>query len=135
MSTAAHLGSGSRGAEELLTPPAEAGAAPGIAAGNLGDAKPIPPAVPRVSPFGLVLSAEGTLRQGLLSLADQAVVSATNFATGVIVARTCSREELGLYMLGFSVILLATDLQTSLISTPYMVYAPRLKGRAHALYT
>jgi O-antigen/teichoic acid export membrane protein len=28
-----------------------------------------------------------------------------------------------------------TDLQTSLITTPYMVFAPRLKGRAHALYT
>ena len=38
-------------------------------------------------------------------------------------------------MLGLSLILLMTDLQTSLITTPYMVYAPRLKGRAHALYT
>ena len=38
-------------------------------------------------------------------------------------------------MLGFSLILLMTDFQTSLITTPYMVYAPRLKGRAHALYT
>ena len=37
-------------------------------------------------------------------------------------------------MLGFSLILLVTDLQTSLIATPYMVYAPRLKGQAHALY-
>ncbi len=73
--------------------------------------------------------------EGMLSLADQAVASATNFVTGVIIARACSREELGLYMLGFSLILLMTDLQTSLISTPYMVYAPRLKGRAHALYT
>ncbi len=38
-------------------------------------------------------------------------------------------------MLGFSLILLMTDFQTSLITTPYMVYAPRLQGRAHALYT
>ena len=38
-------------------------------------------------------------------------------------------------MLGFSLILLMTDFQTSLITTPYMVYAPRLNGRAHALYT
>ena len=38
-------------------------------------------------------------------------------------------------MLGFSLVLLVTDLQTSLITTPYMVYAPRLKGSAHALYT
>ena len=38
-------------------------------------------------------------------------------------------------MLGFSLILLMTDFQTSLITTPYMVYSPRLKGKAHALYT
>ena len=31
-------------------------------------------------------------------------------------------------MLGFTLIMLMTDLQTSLIATPYMVYAPRLKG-------
>jgi O-antigen/teichoic acid export membrane protein len=37
-------------------------------------------------------------------------------------------------MLGFSLVLLVTDLQTSLIATPYMVYAPRLKGQDHALY-
>ena len=60
-------------------------------------------------------------------LADQGVSSATNFLTGVIIARACSKEELGLYMLGFSLVLFVTDLQTSLISTPYMVYAPRLK--------
>ena len=78
---------------------------------------------------GLVLSPEKALHQGIISLADQAVASATNFVTGIIIARTCSKEELGLYMLGFSLILLMTDFQTSLITTPYMVYAPRLKGR------
>jgi O-antigen/teichoic acid export membrane protein len=63
------------------------------------------------------------------------VVSATNFLTGVIIARTCSKEELGLYMLGFSLVLLLADLQTNLIATPYMVYAPRLRGDARVLYT
>jgi O-antigen/teichoic acid export membrane protein len=86
-------------------------------------------------PFGLVLSPGRALHQGIISLADQAVASATNFATGIIIARACSKEELGLYMLGFSLILLMTDFQTSLITTPYMVYAPRLRGHAHALYT
>ena len=66
---------------------------------------------------------------------DQGFASATNFLTSLIIARSCSKEELGLYMLGFSLILLVTDLQASLISTPYMIYAPRLKNRAHALYT
>lgn len=84
--------------------------------------------------LGSVLSPEKALHQGILSLADQAVASITNFATGVIIARACSKEEFGLYMLGFTVIVLATDLQASLIATPYMVYAPRLQGQARALY-
>jgi O-antigen/teichoic acid export membrane protein len=84
---------------------------------------------------GLALWSTTTARQGALSLIDQGVASATNFLTGVIIARACSKEELGLYMLGFSLILLVTDLQASLIATPYMVYAPRLKGEAHASYT
>ena len=82
-------------------------------------------------------SSERALNQGFLSLADQAVASVNNFAYwGLIIARAASsKEEFGLYMLGFTLILLVTDLQTSLIATPYMVYAPRLQGRAHAQYT
>jgi O-antigen/teichoic acid export membrane protein len=118
----------------LLTPSAEAGAATAIAAANAVQAKPIAPAGRRL-PFGRVFSPERALHQGIISLADQAVASATSFTTGIIIARTCSKEELGLYMLGFSLIVLFADLQTSLIATPYMIYAPRLKGLAHALYT
>jgi O-antigen/teichoic acid export membrane protein len=80
-------------------------------------------------------SAATTTRQGVHSLLDQGVVSATNFLTGVIVARACSKAELGLYMLGFSLFLFLIDAQTSLIATPYMIYAPRVKGSEKALYT
>jgi O-antigen/teichoic acid export membrane protein len=83
----------------------------------------------------LALCPETALHQSFLSLADQTVASATNFLTGVVVARACSKEEFGLYMLGVSLVLLITDVQTSLISTPFMIYAPRLKGTANALYT
>ncbi len=64
------------------------------------------------------------------SLTDQGIVSATSFLTGVLVGRFGGAEELGLYMLGVTVALLATDLQISLISTPYMVYSPELTGGA-----
>lgn len=84
--------------------------------------------------FGLIPSSERALKQGFLSLADQAVASITNFATGVIIARASSKEGFGLYMLGFTLILLVTDLQTCLIATPYMVYAPRLERKDHASY-
>lgn len=89
----------------------------------------------KLLPFGLRFSPETGIHQGFLSLADQGVASITNFVTGVIIARATSKEEFGLYMLGFTLVLLVTDLQTALIATPYMVYAPRLKGHAHALYS
>jgi O-antigen/teichoic acid export membrane protein len=88
-----------------------------------------------LSRFGQALSPDTGLHQSVLSLVDQGVSSATGFLTGVIIARACSKQELGLYMLGFSLVTLVTDLQTALITTPYMVYAPRLRGRAHASYT
>jgi O-antigen/teichoic acid export membrane protein len=118
-----------------MTPSAETEAPSVVTAAQTAEAKPITLIGRMLSRLGLDLSPEKGLHQGIISLADQAVASATSFLTGVIVARACSKEELGLYMLGFSLIFLMTDLQTSLITTPYMVYAPRLKGRAHALYT
>jgi len=65
---------------------------------------------------------------------NQGVVSATNFVTGVLIGRYCTKDEFGLYMLGFSIVLLVLDLQISLIATPYMVYSPRLKGEEQRLY-
>jgi O-antigen/teichoic acid export membrane protein len=131
LSTFLNLRASSRPTEELLPPSADT-----AGASKTAGTKPMAPAAWRGRfPFATLLSPGRTLHQGILSLADQAVASATNFLTGVILARTCSKEELGLYTLGFSLILLMTDLQTSLITTPYMVFAPRLKARAHALYT
>lgn len=96
---------------------------------------PLSPATRLRSLFSKRASNGRAVGQTVLSLADQGVISIANFVTGVIIARTRSREELGLYMLGNTLVLLMTDFQTSLITTPYMVYAPRLKAREHALYT
>ena len=135
MSTGLSMGAPKSGACELMTPSAETDASSVITTVETVEAKPIAQARRRLLSFGLALSPDRALHQGIVSLADQAVASATNFLTGVIIARACSKEQLGLYMLGLSLILLMTDFQTSLITTPYMVYAPRLKGSAHALYT
>jgi O-antigen/teichoic acid export membrane protein len=75
-----------------------------------------------------------TVRHAWVALANQGVVSATNFITAVILGRFCTQEEFGLYMLGFSIVLFAFDLQASLVSTPYMVYSPYLKNRELCLY-
>ncbi len=77
----------------------------------------------------------GTTRKCFITLVDQTVVSATNFITSIIIGRACTKEEFGLYMLGFTIVVLGMDLQMSLIGTPFMIYSPRLKGNAKALYT
>ncbi|MDH3346932.1 MAG: hypothetical protein OEM02_02350 [Desulfobulbaceae bacterium] len=74
-------------------------------------------------------------RKGIISLSDQVVASATNFLTGAIIGRVCVKEEFGYYMLGFSLVLFLIDLQTSLISAPYMVYSQRYSGREYAVYS
>ncbi len=71
----------------------------------------------------------------LITLFDQAIASGTNFLTGVIIGRLCSKEQFGLYMLGFSIVLFITNTQVSFISTPYTVYVPRLKGKDASRYT
>lgn len=118
----------------MITLSGDTGAASALATPETIHGETEIPARRKLRPFGLISAPKTALHQGFLSLTDQAVASITNFVTGVIIARSSSKEEFGLYMLGFSLIMLVTDLQTSLIATPYMVYAPRLKGRDHALY-
>jgi len=64
----------------------------------------------------------------VFSVLDQALLSFLSFVTNVLIARSCSKIELGLYALGYSLIIVATHFQTALISTPYMVYSPRLEN-------
>ena len=74
-------------------------------------------------------------RHETLALVDQGVVSLKNFLASIIIARACTREQFGLYVLGLTIVALLIDLQASLISTPYTVYGPRLEGHDHARYT
>jgi O-antigen/teichoic acid export membrane protein len=83
----------------------------------------------------LGLSVPVDVHRGVIALADQGVASATNFLTGVVIGRACSKEEFGLYLLGLSIVLFAMRLQTALIATPYMVYSPRMSGSDDARYT
>jgi len=73
--------------------------------------------------------------RGALTLFDQIVVSLTNFSTGILIGRFCSKDELGLYMLGYSVILFAIALQQMMVSSPYILTWPRLSGKEALRYT
>jgi len=73
-------------------------------------------------------------RKDIAAIINQAIVSATNFFTGAIVARACAKETFGVYMLGFSIVLFLIGTQDSLILSPYTVYNPTLKGNDGARY-
>ncbi|OYW20549.1 MAG: hypothetical protein B7Z55_07115 [Planctomycetales bacterium 12-60-4] len=74
-------------------------------------------------------------RHSALSVADQAVVSGASFAGSVLVGRFCSPDELGVYALAFSVLLLARAIQGDVVSGPYLIYCHRRQSAALARYT
>lgn len=63
-------------------------------------------------------------RQAALTLTDQVAVSGTNFVTTVLLGRFCLQEELGLYALGFSLVLLLKGVANALVWMPYMLNSP-----------
>jgi O-antigen/teichoic acid export membrane protein len=72
--------------------------------------------------------------RALLSLGDQGVVSLTTFLTGVLLGRLATKEELGLYALGFSALLVFTSVQQAIVSTPYMVNVAKVPEADRAAY-
>lgn len=62
-----------------------------------------------------------TARMGVVAVADQALVSGTNFVTAILLARLCTKEEFGAYVLALSVLFFLNGIQTALITGPMMV--------------
>jgi O-antigen/teichoic acid export membrane protein len=77
----------------------------------------------------------GMAQTGSLSLVSQGVTSATNFLSGIIIARLCSKEQFGLYALSLSIVLFLNEFQNALITMPYMIYSPRTGGNDRREYT
>ncbi|MBI2824603.1 MAG: lipopolysaccharide biosynthesis protein [Planctomycetia bacterium] len=72
--------------------------------------------------------------KSLLSVFDQAIVSGTSFVTAVIIGRATSPDQLGLYYLTLSIVLVALGIQEQLVAAPYTVYSKRRHGTELALY-
>lgn len=72
--------------------------------------------------------------QGLFALCDQGLVSATNFATAVIIGRVSGKAELGVYTLAWTLMTLATDVSGMLTTTPYTVFSPQLNRSRRRRY-
>jgi O-antigen/teichoic acid export membrane protein len=62
----------------------------------------------------------------MLSFFDQAMVSGVSFITTILIGRACGAEELGIYSLAFTLVVLATNLQTSVFTSPYTIYSSRM---------
>lgn len=63
--------------------------------------------------------------QSITALADQAIVSGTRFAVTILIGRLAGLEELGLYAIGFSIVILINTVQESLLMSPYTVLGRR----------
>jgi len=74
------------------------------------------------------------LNRRSLSLIDQAVISATNMCTSIVIGRTCPKAQLGLYASGLSLILLVTAIQSALVTVPYTISSPQIPPGKHSLY-
>jgi len=75
-----------------------------------------------------------SVRQALVTLVDQGFCSVTNFLTGVLLARACSKAEYGLYVLSFTLLVITMDIQVGLSGTPFTVLSPQLKNKDRQLY-
>ena len=67
--------------------------------------------------------------QSFWGVADQAVVSLTNLGIGLLLIKTASKDEFGLYGLSIAAILYLVGIANALITTQMLVLAPRYAGK------
>jgi O-antigen/teichoic acid export membrane protein len=79
------------------------------------------------------LASGSFVKSGSLAIADQAVVSGTNFATSILLGWS-GRTELGIYYLALSTLVFFRGIQEQLITAPYLVYAQRRSGTDTEVY-
>lgn len=81
------------------------------------------------------LLASGLLRRNVWGLADQALISATNFVTMVLLGRGLGPAAFGAFSLAYAVLLFANSVQTSLITQPHNVLGAPREGDDYTRYT
>jgi O-antigen/teichoic acid export membrane protein len=79
-------------------------------------------------------AARWLIRSGAFSIFDQAVVSATSFLTTLILARSTSQAEVGVFALASTIVLFLGAVQGNLITVPYTIYCHRHQSDALAEY-
>ncbi|MFD2111279.1 lipopolysaccharide biosynthesis protein [Thiorhodococcus fuscus] len=72
----------------------------------------------------------GTHGQAFFGLADQALISFGNLAIGMALIRLSSKEDYGLYIIGFGLLNLVTSINSALFTVPMTVMAHNQKTQA-----
>jgi len=73
-----------------------------------------------------------TARDGMLALFDQGIASGTRFFVTLMLGRLGGPEQLGVYSLGFTFIMLLICCQEALLAMPYTILGNRLRGAARS---
>lgn len=82
----------------------------------------IPYAVSRLQSRSLRLPSAKWFSRGLFAIADQALISGSNFALGILLARWLGAAEYGVYALAFATFLLLSLLHHALLLEPMSVF-------------
>jgi O-antigen/teichoic acid export membrane protein len=69
-----------------------------------------------------------TKAPSLLTVGDQAVVSGVSFLTATIIGRTTSTDQMGLYYLTLSIMLIVLGVHEEVVTAPYTIYSKRGKA-------
>ncbi|MCA9143994.1 MAG: lipopolysaccharide biosynthesis protein [Planctomycetaceae bacterium] len=72
--------------------------------------------------------------RGGIGLADQALVSGSRFVATILLGRICGADQLGVYGLGFTLVVLIACAQNAWVTLPYTVFAPGKKRRRGQFY-
>ncbi len=75
------------------------------------------------------------LRSGVWAIADQSLISATNFFTMVLLARALSPAAFGVFTLAYAVLLFMNGIQSALITEPHNVLGATRDGNDYIGYT
>jgi O-antigen/teichoic acid export membrane protein len=75
------------------------------------------------------------VRENAWPLADQGVMSATNFLTVVVLARALDPSDFGAFVLAYTTLLFVNGFQTALVTQPHNVLGQRRTGDDYAHYT
>jgi len=80
----------------------------------------------RLISLSRILTGAGA-REGYLAAVDQAIISAANFIATLILARSVSPTELGVYGVGFTALRLVRSIQEGLVIQPLNVFGPGME--------